>query len=370
MVWTLIAPGPAAAQTVVRIAHVAPISGPVAHLGKDDENGARMAIDELNAQGVTIGGMKVKLELVTEDDAGDPKQATAVAQYLVDAKVNGVVGHMNSGATIPASKIYFDAGIPQIAPTATNPKLTRQGFNTVFRMVADDVQLGGALGHYSVNTLKSKAIAVIDDRTAYGQGVADEFAKAVKAAGGNIVATEYTTDKAVDFTAVLTSIKSKNPDLIFFGGFDASAGPMLRQMQVLGMKIKYMGGDGICSDELIKLTGGVINDDQVICALAGGVDDKEGQKALDNFKAKYKAKYNMDMQVYAPYVYDAVQIMVAAMVKAQSSDPAKYLPALAATDLKGVTGQLSFDAKGDMKNAAVTLYTYKNNQRLTLAVIR
>src|SRR5438093_10766750 len=150
----------------VKIGNVGPTSGGIAHLGKDNENGARMAIDELNAKGVTIGGKKVKLELVPEDDAGDPKQGTAVAQKLVDSRVVGVIGHLNSGTSIPASKIYSDAGIPQISPSATNPKFTRQGFKTTFRVVADDVHLGGTLGKYAVKELKGKSIAVIDDRTA------------------------------------------------------------------------------------------------------------------------------------------------------------------------------------------------------------
>ncbi|WP_299020973.1 branched-chain amino acid ABC transporter substrate-binding protein, partial [uncultured Tepidimonas sp.] len=179
--------GPAVEQLVVKIGHVGPTSGPIAHLGKDNENGARMAIEELNAAGIQIEGKPVKFELLAEDDAADPKQGTAAAQKLVDAKVNGVIGHLNSGTTIPASQIYNAAGIPQISPSATNPKYTRQGFNNVFRMVADDTHLGGTLGRYAVEKLGAKKIAVIDDRTAYGQGVADEFEKGVKAAGGEIV---------------------------------------------------------------------------------------------------------------------------------------------------------------------------------------
>ena len=245
-----------AQDMVVKIGHVGPTSGSIAHLGKDNENGARMAIEELNAKGVTIGGKKVKLELLAEDDAGDPKQGTAAAQKLVDSKVNGVIGHLNSGTSIPASKIYSDAGIPQISPSATNPKFTRQGFKTTFRVVADDVHLGGTLGRYAVKTLKGKSIAVIDDRTAYGQGVADEFVKAVKASGGKVAGREFTTDKATDFTAILTGLKGKKPDVVFFGGMDAVAGPMLRQMKQLGIEAKFMGGDGICSSELPKLAAG------------------------------------------------------------------------------------------------------------------
>jgi branched-chain amino acid transport system substrate-binding protein len=365
------AAAPAApAAAVVKIGHVGPTSGAIAHLGKDNENGARLAIEELNAAGVTIGGNKVTLELLAEDDAADPKQGTAVAQKLVDSKVAGVIGHLNSGTTIPASKIYSDAGIPQISPSATNPKYTRQGFKTAFRVVADDTQLGGTLGKYAVGTLKGKAIAVIDDRTAYGQGVAEEFTKAVEAAGGKVVAKEFTTDKATDFNSILTTIKGKKPDVVFFGGMDAVAGPMLKQMKSLGIKAKFVGGDGICSAELVKLGGDAIADDQVFCAEAGGVEG-EAKAGMEEFKTKFKAKFNADVQVYAPYVYDSVKIMVAAMVKAGSSDPAKYLPVLAATaDYKGVTGPISFDEKGDIKNGALTLKTVRGGKLETLAVIR
>ena len=359
-----------AQDMVVKIGHVGPISGSIAHLGKDNENGAKMAVEELNAKGVVIGGKKVKLELVLEDDAGDPKQGTAVAQKLADMKVSGVIGHLNSGTSIPASKIYSAAGIPQISPSATNPAFTRAGYKTTFRVVADDVHLGGTLGRYAVSTLKGKSIAVIDDRTAYGQGVAEEFVKAVKKAGGNVVGQEFTTDKATDFMPILTTLKGKNPDVIFFGGMDAVAGPMMRQMKNLGIKAKFMGGDGICSSELAKLAGDGMADGQVVCAEAGGVEG--AQKAgLDKFNADFKKKFNADVQVYAPYVYDAVNVMVAAMVKAGSSEPAKYLPVLAKTDgYKGVTGNIAFDEKGDIKNGALTLYTYKGGKRDAIAVVR
>jgi branched-chain amino acid transport system substrate-binding protein len=367
----ILAAGTASAQDlVVKIGHVGPTSGAIAHLGKDNENGARMAIDVLNAKGVTIGGKKAKFELLAEDDAGDPKQGTAAAQKLVDSKVNGVIGHLNSGTTIPASKLYSDAGIPQISPSATNPKYTRNGYKTAFRVVADDVHLGGTLGKYAVKTVKGKSIAVIDDRTAYGQGVADEFEKGVKSAGGKTVAREFTNDKATDFTAILTSIKAKKPDVIFFGGMDAVAGPMMRQMKQLGINAKFMGGDGICSGELPKLAAGTMADGQVVCAEAGGVEG-ESKKSLDTFKADFKKKYNADVQIYAPYVYDALMVMVDAMVKAGSSEPAKYLPVLAKTSgYKGVTGTIAFDEKGDIKNGALTLFTYKGGNREQIAVVR
>ncbi|MBW9334789.1 branched-chain amino acid ABC transporter substrate-binding protein [Herbaspirillum sp. RU 5E] len=361
--------GAAQAQEVIKIGHVAPLTGPNAHIGKDNENGARMAVDELNAKGFEIAGKKVTFQLVPQDDASDPKQATTVAQALVDAKVKGVVGHMNSGTTIPASKIYYDAGIPQISPSATNPKYTQQGFNTAFRVVANDGQLGGVLGRYAVNELKGKNVAVIDDRTAYGQGVAEEFRKSALAAGATIVATQYTTDKATDFNAILTSVKSKKPDLVFFGGMDAVAGPMLRQMDQLGVAAKFMGGDGICTTELPSLAGAGLKDSEVVCAEAGGVTEA-GKKPLEDFKAAYKKKFNQDVVIYAPYTYDALMTLADAMKQAGSSDPKVYLPVLAKIKHKGVTGEIAFDAKGDILNGTLTLYTYKGGKRTLLSVVK
>ncbi|WP_420477164.1 branched-chain amino acid ABC transporter substrate-binding protein [Noviherbaspirillum sp. ST9] len=359
----------ASAQEVVKIGHVGPISGGIAHLGKDNENGARMAIDELNAKGLTIGGKKVKFELMAEDDAADPKQGTAAAQKLVDAKVNGVVGHLNSGTTIPASRIYNDAGIPQISPSATNPKYTQQGFKTAFRVVANDSQLGSALGRYAAEQLKAKKVAVIDDRTAYGQGLAQEFMKSVKSKGVEIVAQQYTNDKATDFNAILTAIKAKKPDTVFFGGVDAVAGPMLRQMKTLGINAKFIGGDGICSETLPKLAGDALIDGQVVCAEAGGVEEAQ-KKGMEDFRAAFKKKFNADVQIYSPYTYDAVMILAESMKKANSVEPAKYLPELAKINYKGVIGNIAFDANGDMKNGTLTLYTFKGGKRDQIAVVK
>lgn len=359
----------AAEPLVVKIGHVAALSGSAAHLGRDNENGVRMAIEELNARNVQIGGRPARFELLSEDDAGDPKQGTAAAQKLVDNKVNGVVGHLNSGTAIPASRIYADAGIPQIAPSVTNPRYTRRGYKTTFRMVADDAQLGGTLGRYAVQTLNAKTIAVIDDRTAYGQGVASEFEKAAKAAGATIAKREFTSDKATDFTAILTGIKAVKPDVIFYGGMDAVAGPMLRQMKQLGIQAKFVGGDGVCTAELPKLASGQLSDDQVICAIAGGVDAAQ-RPAFDNFKADFKKKFGTEVQIYSPYTYDATKVMVEAMVKAGSADPAKYLPTLQKINYPGVTGTVAFDDKGDIRNGALTLYTFKGGQRQELGVVR
>ncbi|KRB72973.1 branched-chain amino acid ABC transporter substrate-binding protein [Noviherbaspirillum sp. Root189] len=360
-----------AQDLVVKIGHVAPLSGQSAHMGKDTEDGARLAIEELNAKNIKIGSSVARFELLGEDDGSDPKQATAAAQKLVDAKVNGVIGHMNSGTTIPASKIYNTAGIPQISPSATNPKYTQQGFNTAFRVVANDGQLGGTLGRYAVQVNQAKNIAVIDDRTAYGQGVADEFVKGAtgKAKSVSIVARQYTTDKATDFSSILTQIKSKNPDVVFFGGMDAVGGPILRQMKQLGIEAKFMGGDGICSTELARLAGDAIGEGKVVCAEAGGVE--EGKKAeLEAFRTRFSKRFGHEVVLNAPYAYDAVMVMVAAMQKAGSAEPANYLPELAKVNYKGVTGTIAFDKNGDIVNGTLTLYTYKNGKREVITVTK
>ena len=354
----------------VTLAHVGPTTGAIAHLGKDNERGAMLAVEELNARGVMIGGKKANIRLITEDDSADPGVGVAVAQKLVNAKVSGVVGHLNSGTSIPASRIYSNAGIPQISPSSTNPKYTRQGFKTTFRLIADDLQLGRSLGRFAVSTLHGKSVAIIDDRTAYGKGIAEEFAKSVADSGGSIVSREYTSDRATDFSAILLSIKSKRPDLIFFGGMDAVAGPMLRQMQSLGISAKFMGGDGICSTELVKLAGDAITDNQVFCAEAGGVQGKT-KEGMEDFKKKFKSRFGAEVLVYAPYTYDSVKIMVAAMVIAGSSDPEKYLPELASMKgYFGVTGPISFDPRGDIINGAITLKVIRGGVLQELAVIR
>ena len=354
-----------AQDMVVKIGHVGPVSGAQAHYGKDNENGARMAIEDLNAKGVTIGGKKVKLELVAEDDAADPKQGTAAAQKLCDAKVAGVVGHLNSGTTIPASAVYNQCGIPHVTPSATNPKLTTQGFKTTFRLLANDNALGAGLALHAANNLKLKKIAIIDDRTAYGQGVAEVFARTAKEKGIQIVDQQYTTDKATDFMAILTAIKSKNPDGIFFGGMDPQAGPMLRQMEQLGMaNVKYFGGDGICTDKIIELSGGAKTLGNVVCAEGGSSLAKmPGGTA---WKARYDAKYPKQFQVYSPYTYDATHVLVQAMVEAGSVDPKVYMPKLAAISYKGVTANIGFEKDGELKNPAMTLYKYEGGKKVPL----
>jgi branched-chain amino acid transport system substrate-binding protein len=354
-----------AQDMVVKIGHVAPVSGAQAHYGKDNENGARMAIEDLNAKGVTIGGKKVKFELVAEDDAADPKQGTAAAQKLCDAKVNGVVGHLNSGTTIPASTIYNQCGIPHITPSATNPKLTQQGYKTTFRLLANDNALGAGLALHAANNLKLKKVAIIDDRTAYGQGVAEVFKRTALARGMQVVDEQFTNDKATDFMAILTAIKSKGPDAVFYGGMDPQAGPMLRQMDQLGLSnLKYFGGDGICTAKLAELSGGAKSMAGVVCAEGGASLEKMPGGAA--WMARYEAKYPKQFQVYSPYVYDAVHVLVDAMVRAGSADPKVYTAKLFDTNYQGVTTKVGFEADGELKNPAMTLYLYKDGKKVAL----
>jgi len=354
-----------AQEVVVKIGHVGPVSGAQAHYGKDNENGARMAVEDLNAKGVTIGGKKVKLELVAEDDAADPKQGTAAAQKLCDAKVSGVVGHLNSGTTIPASTVYNNCGIPHISPSATNPKLTQQGYKTTFRLLANDNALGAGLALHAAQNLKLKKIAIIDDRTAYGQGVAEVFKKTAAAKGIQIVDEQFTTDKATDFMSILTAIKSKAPDGIFYGGMDPQAGPMLRQMEQLGLSnVKFFGGDGICTAKLAELSGGAKTLGNVVCAEGGASLEKmPGGKV---WKDRYDKKYPGQFQVYSPYTYDVVHVLVDAMVRAKSSDPKVFTPFIGQTNLQGVTTKIAFEADGELKNPAMTLYSYKDGKKVPL----
>lgn len=351
---------------IIKIGHVAPLSGGIAHLGKDNENGARLAVEEINKEGLTVNDKQVKLELVAEDDAADPKTATVVAQKLVDSGVVAVVGHLNSGTSIPASSIYSKANVVQISPSATNPDYTNQGFKTTYRVVATDAQQGPALANYSSKTLQAKTVAIVDDATAYGKGLSDEFEKTAKANGVTVAAREATNDKATDFKAILTKIKGKNPDVIMFGGMDATVGPFVKQAQELGITAKIVSGDGACTDKLAELAGNAVSN--VVCSEAGLAISKM-EKGAD-FVAKFKARFNTDVQIYAPMTYDAVGVIKDAIVRANSTDKVKILEQMQATAYKGVIGTIAFDAKGDLKDSSITLYNYKDNKKNVLDVVK
>nr|WP_080501360.1 branched-chain amino acid ABC transporter substrate-binding protein [Burkholderia pseudomallei] len=351
----------ALADQVVKIGSAEPLTGGIAHLGKDNENGARLAVEEINAKGLTIGGQKVTLQLDAQDDAADPRTATQVAQKLVDGKVVAVIGHLNSGTSIPASKIYSDAGILQISPSATNPAYTQQGFKTTYRVVATDAQQGPALADYAKQK-GIKTVAVVDDSTAYGQGLANEFEKKAKALGLKVVSHDATNDKAVDFRAILTKIKGENPDAVMYGGMDATGGPFAKQAKQLGLRAKIFAGDGVCTEKLADLAGDAT--DNVVCSEAGASLEKMPGGAA--FKAKYEKRFGQPIQIYAPFTYDAVYIIVDAMKRANSTDPAKILAVMPKTNYTGVIGTTVFDSKGDLKHGVISLYDFKGGKKTFL----
>jgi branched-chain amino acid transport system substrate-binding protein len=349
----------------VKIAHAGPVSGGIAHIGKDTENGVRLAIDDLNAQGLVIGGRKIRFEIAAEDDAGDPRQATAVAQKLCDQKVAGVVGHLQSGTSIPASTVYDRCGLPHITASASNPDLTKPGYKTSFRLIANDNALGAALALFAADHLKLKSVAIIDDRTAYGQGVAAVFKATALQKGLKVVGEEFTNDKATDFMAILTSLKSKKPDAVFYGGLDAQAGPMLRQMEQLGLGgVKFFGGDALCTEKLPELSGKTPALRNVTCATGGASVDRMQGGA--DWKKRYDAKFPGQFQIYSPYAYDAAMVLADAMKRANSVDPKVFTPFIAKADYKGVTANIAFTAKGELTTPAVTLYTFKDGSRVAL----
>nr|WP_309848250.1 MULTISPECIES: branched-chain amino acid ABC transporter substrate-binding protein [unclassified Caballeronia] len=359
-------PVEACADEVVKIGHVAPLTGANAHLGKDTENGARLAVEEINKKGLVIGGQKITLALDAQDDASDPRQGTQVAQKLVDDKVAAVVGHMNSGTSIPASKIYSDANVLQISPSATNPVYTQQGFRTTYRVVATDAQQGPALADYAARVLKAKSVAIVDDATAYGQGFANEFEKRAKANGMNVLSHDATTDKAVDFRAILTKVKSEHPDVIMYGGMDATGGPFAKQARQLAISSKVLAGDGLCAASLSQLAGEAA--DNVVCSIAGMPLAKMPDGPA--FEQRYEARFGQKVQLNAPFAYDAVYIIVDAMKRANSTSPDKILAAMPNTDFKGVLGETQFDAHGDLRQGMISLYHYVGGNQTLLDVVK
>ncbi|MEO6353503.1 MAG: branched-chain amino acid ABC transporter substrate-binding protein [Burkholderiaceae bacterium] len=352
-----------AQEQVVKIGHTGPLSGANAFAGKDNENGVRLAVEELNAKKMTVGGKQIRFELLSEDDQCDPKSGVNVAQKFVDAGVKYVMGPYCSGVAIPASRVYNEAGV-MMSTVGTNPKITQSGYKNLYRIIASDSQLGASMATYAAKVLKVKTVGVIDDRTAFGQGLAQEFSKVAKASGLKVVGQEYTTDKATDFNIILTNMKSKKADVIFFGGYAPQGAPMARQMKQLGMNSKLMGGDTLCSPEMGKLGGDAVGDN-VLCAQGGTALDKVANGPA--FKEKYKKRYNQNPDVYAASFYDQLMFIGEAMQKAKSLDPVKVGQELHKMSYKGVAGTYSYDDKGNMKQSPVTVYTFKNGLPTPLA---
>lgn len=359
------APSSADAPLVVRIAHAGPVSGPIASLGKDEENGVRMALDDLNAKGLEIGGRKLRWKLEAGDDGGDPGQAVALARRLCDKKVAAVVGHLQSGTTLPATSIYHDCGIVMVTPAASNPAITQAGYDTTYRVIADDRAMVDALVAHAVGKLGVKRAAIIDDRSAYGQGIVALFEAEAREQGIEIVDKQFTGDKATDFVPILTAIKGKKPDAIFFGGLDAQAGPMLRQMAQLAMdKVRLLGGDGLCTLRLPELAGNTSPLRNVICAVGGSPLERMPGGAA--WKQRYDQRFPDQYQVFSPYAYDATMVLAQAMLRADSIRPDAYIPYLRQTRHDGVTAPIAFTPQGELQAPVVTLYHYAQGVRKPL----
>lgn len=364
MLLALGASEPAWSQTVVKIGVAGPLTGGSARTGKDNERGVRLAIEELNARKLVIGGSTVSFDLLSEDDASDPKTGVAAAQKLVDAKVKAVIGHYNSGVSIPAAGVYNAAGIPMVTGASSNPKLTLLGYKYVFRLAANDGVMGARLAEYAYKNLGAKRVAVIDDRTAYGSGVADVFAQTARSLGMTVLPRQYTNDKAADFQAILTKIKGDGPDVIFYGGYYSQAAPLAKQAKQLGIAAPLMGGDGICSDALIKLGGDDINE-RAYCATGGRpLDSLPGG---EKFKKAYQTAFNENVDVYAPAFYSAMMTVAEAMLKANSVEPARFAPVLADIHTDTLVGKVNFDANGDWVGAPVTIQLVKNGKLVTVS---
>jgi branched-chain amino acid transport system substrate-binding protein len=348
----MLAAGTVQAQDVVKIGFASPLTGGQASYGKDNQNGAELAIRELNAQPFKDGDKTVKFELVAEDDQAEPKLGPVIAQKLVDAKVAGVVGHFNSGVTIPASKVYSDAGIPELS-VSTNTKYTQQGFKTAFRLMADDGKQGKALGEYAVNVLKLKRVAVIDDSTAYGQGLADEFERAVKASGAQVVAHEHSNDKAVDFASLLTSIKGNRRTQSFRRLRSAS-----RTEGPSAANAWNERADGRRNDELGEVHIARRPGCRGPSRPPGRCESRPNGEAFAASTRDCSAKDGL----YAPYFYDGVMLIATAMKAANSTDPAKYLPALQKIRYPGITADIEFDPNGDLTHGLMTISQVKNGK--------
>ncbi|CAG9209745.1 Branched-chain amino acid transport system substrate-binding protein [Paraburkholderia tropica] len=354
----------ALADVIVKIGSAAPLTGNVAHMGQDAADGVKLAVQQINKAGnLVIGGQKVVLEVDSEDDQADPKTGTDVAQKLVDDGVVAVIGHLNSGVSIPASKIYRDNGVTQITQGSTNPQFTLQGYKTAFRVIGTDAQQGPALAKYA-KSQKFKTVAIVDDSTAYGAGLADEFEKTAKAEGIQVLSRDATNDKATDFKAILTKIKAERPDAIMYGGEDATGGPFAKQAMQLAVRSKILAGDGVCTTDVARLAGNAA--DNLVCSVAGG--DLSAMAGSAAFGKELKAAYGHDPVVYSPVAYSAVYVIVDAMKRSNSITRAGILSAMPSTNLNTLIGNIQFDEHGDLKHSTISLYKHVGGKRTLLDV--
>ncbi|SAL42468.1 extracellular ligand-binding receptor [Caballeronia turbans] len=352
-------------DAIVKIGFAAPLTGPSAADGKEMENAARLAVEDANSRRPTLKGKAVRFELEPQDDQGDPRIASQIAQRFADIGVSGVVGHFNSTCSIAAARTYSAANIAQVSPSSTSASYTQQGYKTTFRVVGHDAVAGATLGNYLVDQLKAKRIAIIDDQTDFGRGLADRVEATLRERHANVVAHEYVTDKTIDFSAVLTKLRAKNPDVIVFGGFDAQAAQVVRRMRSLGLTATLVG-EGFNNEIFLDLAKG---EGEGSLAVQPGIPFS--QMPGTDFVNRYRTRFGTSLKGFqGPYAYDAASVIIEAVLKAQSKDPAKVLAAVADSSIKGATGPIAFDARGDLASAPYTLYKLEGKDWRDIDVIR
>ncbi len=340
---------------IIKIAFVSPLTGDVAAMGQGMKNGAMLAIEDANNKYKDLG---FTFELMPLDDRADPKEAVNAANQIIsDKNVYGIIGHLNSGCSIPASAVYNKRNMVMISPASTNPKLTQQGLENVFRLcTTDDVQ--GTFAADRLLKIGLKNIAVIHDKTPYGQGLAEEFKKTIEAGNGKVLSFEGISMGDKDFNAILIKMKTLRPDAIYFGGMYQEGGLLSRQAKEMGLRVPVIGGDGLYTSEYIKIAG-IPSEGDMTTSI--GLPPEKLPKSKE-FISKYTAKYpNYDMQPYDPTTYDATALLAYAIVQAKK-DKSKILEIIKNVKFDGVTGPVQFDKKGDTLNKAVTMYIVKNGK--------
>jgi branched-chain amino acid transport system substrate-binding protein len=343
-----------AANAQIKLGVGGPITGPNATFGAQLKNGAEQAAEDINAAG---GIMGQKIQVVVGDDVSDPKQGVSVANKFSGEGVKMVVGHFNSGVSIPASEVYQEAGIVQITPASTNPRFTERNMWNTFRTCGRDDQQGAVAGAYLASKFKGRKVAIIDDKTPYGKGLADETRKAMNGKGLKETMSESINTGEKDYSALVSKIKQANVDVVYFGGLHTEAGLIIRQMRDQGVKAPLMGGDGIVSAEFVSIAGPGAEG----TLMTFSPDPRKNPNAKDAV-AKFKAK-NIDPEAYTLYAYAAVQILKAAAEQAKSTDSKKIAEVMKqGKPFKTVIGDISFDKKGDITRPDYIMYEWKKGQ--------
>ncbi len=337
---------------VIRIGIAGPMTGDQSKMGMDFKNGVSLAVEEWNSRGGVLGK---KIEVLIGDDQHDPKQAVSVANKMVNEGVTGLIGHFNSSCSIPASDVYNRSEVPMISPGSTNPQLTEKGYKGVFRVCGRDDQQGKVAAEFVTGQLNLRKIAVVHDKTTYGQGLADEFRKAL---GDKVEVVFYggiiQGDK--DFKGVLTTIKGKSPELIFFGGIYTEAGLMVRQAKEIGLKAPFMSGDGTIDPKFIEIAGAAAEGTYLTFS-----PDPGNIPTAKEFVAKYRAKYG-ELGPYSIYAYDAANIMLAAIKEANSTEGRLIMEKLHSMEFSGALGMIKFDEKGDVTAAPYVVWITKGGK--------